>query len=314
MKHAIFLLSLFFLASCATGNFVKESVPSESGSIEVFFCPQTNCSAEFWKTAENSEAKCAFYDIDLNEFGKLDSPIVERENNVKGKVINDSNFGLMHDKFCSINRTIAWTGSFNPTYNDNYRNDNNAVIIHSRYIAENYFEEYEEMRNEIFGRGAETRYKKVIVNGTLVENYFCPEDKCKERIIETINLAEKNIHFLAFTFTDGEIANALISKSRSIEVKGVMEKRSAFTNYSRFLQMNRSFPVLTDGNKYTMHNKVFIIDNSTTITGSFNPTKSADEKNDENIIIIHDKTIAEKYEKEFARIYKNASETSMVIG
>ena len=52
-----------------------------------------------------------------------------------------------------------------------------------------------------------------------------------------------------------------------------------------------------------MHNKVFVIDNKTVITGSYNPTKNANERNDENILIIHDKKIAEKFLNEFNNLY-----------
>jgi len=51
-----------------------------------------------------------------------------------------------------------------------------------------------------------------------------------------------------------------------------------------------------------MHHKVWIIDGKTVITGSFNPTKAGNEKNDENLVIIHDKEIAGQYLEEFKRI------------
>lgn len=40
-----------------------------------------------------------------------------------------------------------------------------------------------------------------------------------------------------------------------------------------------------------------IIDGETVIAGSFNFTKQAEEKNDENLLIVKDKEIAEKYPK-----------------
>ena len=52
-----------------------------------------------------------------------------------------------------------------------------------------------------------------------------------------------------------------------------------------------------------MHHKVFIIDNKTVITGSFNPTEGADTRNDENILIMHDKNIAQSFIKEFENLY-----------
>ena len=42
-------------------------------------------------------------------------------------------------------------------------------------------------------------------------------------------------------------------------------------------------------------NKDIIIDGETVITGSFNFTKQAEEKNAENLLVIRDKALAEKY-------------------
>ncbi|KHK00318.1 Endonuclease [Desulfovibrio sp. TomC] len=43
------------------------------------------------------------------------------------------------------------------------------------------------------------------------------------------------------------------------------------------------------------HNKVMIIDGATVITGSFNFTKAAEEKNAENLLIIRDMSLAKIY-------------------
>ena len=45
------------------------------------------------------------------------------------------------------------------------------------------------------------------------------------------------------------------------------------------------------------HNKVMIIDGETVVTGSFNFTKAAEENNAENLLVIHDKKLAERYTK-----------------
>jgi len=47
----------------------------------------------------------------------------------------------------------------------------------------------------------------------------------------------------------------------------------------------------------TFHNKVVIIDGETVITGSFNFTKPAEENNAENLLVIKDKKLAERYMK-----------------
>ncbi|MBT4150600.1 phospholipase, partial [Candidatus Woesearchaeota archaeon] len=51
-----------------------------------------------------------------------------------------------------------------------------------------------------------------------------------------------------------------------------------------------------------MHHKVFIIDGKTVVTGSFNPSKNGDSRNDENILIIRDETIASRYLAEYERL------------
>ena len=47
---------------------------------------------------------------------------------------------------------------------------------------------------------------------------------------------------------------------------------------------------------------MFIIDDKIVITGSMNPSKNGNEKNDENILIIHNPEIGALYREEFERI------------
>jgi phosphatidylserine/phosphatidylglycerophosphate/cardiolipin synthase-like enzyme len=54
-------------------------------------------------------------------------------------------------------------------------------------------------------------------------------------------------------------------------------------------------PVLIDARHAISHNKVMVIDGETVLTGSFNFTKAAQEKNAENLLIINDPTLAAQY-------------------
>ncbi len=74
-----------------------------------------------------------------------------------------------------------------------------------------------------------------------------------------------------------------------------------YNQYKNLIANN--IKIKKDTNPAIMHHKVFIIDNRTLITGSYNPTKSANTKNDENILIIHDERIAKKYLEEFEKLY-----------
>lgn len=53
--------------------------------------------------------------------------------------------------------------------------------------------------------------------------------------------------------------------------------------------------------KHTNHNKVMVIDSSTVITGSYNLSEEAEEKNGENLVVIHGKETAQKFIADWQR-------------
>jgi phosphatidylserine/phosphatidylglycerophosphate/cardiolipin synthase-like enzyme len=57
-----------------------------------------------------------------------------------------------------------------------------------------------------------------------------------------------------------------------------------------------------------MHHKVIIIDDQIVITGSYNFSKSAKTRNDENTLVIHSPEIAGLYREEFERVWLRAQE------
>lgn len=314
MKKIIIILIIILLIGCKTPPFIENPsiiIPKENSSeIKVYFCPKNNCEFIFIKAIENStEIKCALHDLNLknltNTLKQKNAKIILDDNYMinYSNVKYDTSSQITHNKFCIFNNTII-TGSMNPTERGAYKNNNNILIIKSKYLSKNYEDEFNELWNNKFGKGKKVKYPKILFNNKSIENYFCPEDNCKDHVIKALNNANSSIYFLTFSFTDKDIANLLIKKSKFIEIKGVMEKKRINMQYNnyKFLKENK-INVIPDKNSYTMHHKIFIIDNNTVITGSYNPTKSANEKNDENILIIHDKKIAEKYVKEFKSLF-----------
>lgn len=126
---------------------------------------------------------------------------------------------------------------------------------------------------------------------------FTPAQDCTGLIVKTIQSAKKNILVQAYSFTSAPIAKALVdAKKQGIEVKVILDKSQFSEKYSssRFL-INSNIPVWNDDSVAIAHNKVMIIDDSTVITGSFNFTKAAQARNAENLMVIQDKELAEKY-------------------
>ncbi len=61
--------------------------------------------------------------------------------------------------------------------------------------------------------------------------------------------------------------------------------------------------VRLDGNPDNMHHKVIVIDAVTVVTGSYNLSRSAEEFNDENLVVIQAPDLAALYLEEVDRIY-----------
>jgi phosphatidylserine/phosphatidylglycerophosphate/cardiolipin synthase-like enzyme len=61
--------------------------------------------------------------------------------------------------------------------------------------------------------------------------------------------------------------------------------------------------VRNDTNTAMMHHKVAIIDGSIVLIGSFNWSSSADEDNNENLLVIRSSELASALEQEFRRIW-----------
>lgn len=303
-------------------NDIKEStkeIPSEiNKGIYVYFSPRDNCESVFLDLINSSRRyiHCAFFDVNLKSIIKAISKksksidvkvVIDDENccKIKGQgVRQDTRKQYSHNKFCIIDGEIVITGSMNPTYDGLFKNNNNLLVIYSRYLARNYEDEFMELWNGLFGSGEKVRYPIIYLNGYKVENYFCPEDKCSEHIIREISNANRSIYFMVFSFTNEEIADAILF-NEIVDVKGIFEKKNAFNRYSQYKRMKGfGYDLRLSNSRGIMHHKVFIIDNKTIITGSMNPTKSGDTKNDENILIIHNEKIAKKYVKEFIELFK----------
>jgi len=228
----------------------------------------------------------------------------------------DTGSGLMHNKFAVIDGSSVFTGSYNTTENCTWKNNNNALLIRSPELAMIYSSEFSEMFDSgIFGNkneeGAFAGFQKnyfVKLDDMNINVYFAPEDNVEKIINGRIEKAEKSIRFMQFSFTSDKTGELIIKKFKEgIIVEGVFEKKGSDTEYSEYTKMKiEDLPVRLDTNKAVMHHKVIIIDDYRVITGSFNISKNANSKNDENIIIIDSRELASRYIEEFKRIYGEA--------
>ncbi|WGL60933.1 phospholipase D family protein [Pigmentibacter sp. JX0631] len=134
-------------------------------------------------------------------------------------------------------------------------------------------------------------------NNSNYEICFTPGENCTELITKNIAKAKKTLLIQAYSFTSAPIAKAIIdAKKRGVEVMIILDKSQFSQKYSsaKFL-VNQEIQTWKDDKVAIAHNKVMIIDNFTIITGSFNFTKAAQQKNAENVLVIDDANLAKKY-------------------
>ena len=224
-------------------------------------------------------------------------------------ILGDRREGLMHDKFIVIDRSEVWMGSMNYTVSGTYEDNNNLIHIRSVKVAENYEVEFNEMYvDDLFGPDslASTPNPFLTVDGTDVETYFSPDDNVAARLLDVLSLAQESVYFLAYSFTSDDIGQLLRDKSaQGVTVQGVMEDAQIESNQGTEFDLFRQLglDVRRDGNNGQMHHKVIIIDRSIVITGSYNFTASAEDRNDENLVIIYSPEIANLFLQEFQRVF-----------
>lgn len=220
----------------------------------------------------------------------------------------DGGDGRMHNKFIVIDGYEVWTGSMNFTVNGVYRNNNNLVHIRSTRLAENYRQEFEEMFTAgIFGVqiGYETPNPLLSLNGVAVENYFSPEDHVADALVRLVQSARQSVVFAAFSFTSDPLADAMLERAaEGISISGVFEGEQYYSNQgTEFDRLQTAgLDVFLDDNPHSMHHKFLVVDGQVVATGSYNFSRSAEERNDENVLVIHDAGIAAQYLQEFERL------------
>jgi phosphatidylserine/phosphatidylglycerophosphate/cardiolipin synthase-like enzyme len=126
---------------------------------------------------------------------------------------------------------------------------------------------------------------------------FTPGGNCTGAVVQALGDATRTILVQAYSFTSAPIAKALLDAyKRGVQVQVILDKSQRTEKYSSadFLA-NQGVPTMIDANHAISHNKVMIIDGETVITGSFNFTKAAQEKNAENLLIIRDPALAAQY-------------------
>jgi len=145
--------------------------------------------------------------------------------------------------------------------------------------------------------------------------FFSPDDSPSKHLIREINNSKEKIYAAIYMLTDKRIANALVDakNKRGVNVQVVADKINIENQMCKinFLKSNGiDIFIFNPGSKLLnpplMHDKFAIIDNKVW-TGSFNWTISANAQNHENVVLIEEECVYEKYLNQFEILKKRCT-------
>ncbi|MFT4326360.1 MAG: phospholipase D-like domain-containing protein [Candidatus Woesearchaeota archaeon] len=151
----------FSIATMLQRLFQSDSYMSQTH--EIFFCPQHNCAGNLIQEIRNAQdsiyiATFAFTDMRIaselilaEQRGVVVKGVIERRGGSRMythlsehgiTMFYDNHSGTMHHKYFVFDEHAVWSGSYNPSLNGNYRNNENIVVIRDALIASQFIEEW----------------------------------------------------------------------------------------------------------------------------------------------------------------------------
>jgi len=255
-------------------------------------------------------------------------PVIQRQ--------DDPNFpGIMHHKFMIVDaehadatKSVVWTGATNWTTGQiNGPDKNNVIILQDQTLAQTFKMEFDEMwgstgpqpnfQNIKFGNTKEDNTpKEFSIGGIEVECYFSPTDGTQQQIQNLIEQAQESLVIATMLITRQNLAQAIIDQFTGgiNELAFLIDTEDYTGQQKELLEAN-----LGDNNYYEytaegiMHHKMMVVDhgtpNATVLTGSHNWSFSAENRNDENTLIIKDQALANQYYQAISQLYQDVDGT-----
>lgn len=107
-----------------------------------------------------------------------------------------------------------------------------------------------------------------------------------------------------FAFTDDLLSEELVcAHKRGVDVRVIVDDEQAkATGAEAEWLANSGVPVVTDNSPARMHHK-FVVSDSKVLSGSFNWTKQASTKNNENLCILQESNVVKSFAREFDHLW-----------
>jgi cardiolipin hydrolase len=143
----------------------------------------------------------------------------------------------------------------------------------------------------------------------MAEAHFSPGLDCLDAINRQIRYAKSTLDICVFTISDNRIVdNIEDAHTRGVKVRIISDDDKQYDRGNDIFRMKDfGIPVVTDSTSNHMHHKFAIIDQKVVICGSYNWTRSAATRNNEDIVVQDTPVIVKGFISEFERLWKEFS-------
>lgn len=131
--------------------------------------------------------------------------------------------------------------------------------------------------------------------------FFSPRGGCSTAVVALIEQAQRSLDVAVYSIGSEPIAHALqAAQARGVHVRVLTDHTQAGVNW-KVTQMLAQSPIEFRLHSVgrIMHNKFVVVDGKLVETGSFNWTRSAEEFNAENCLLLDDLTTVARFEAQF---------------
>ena len=139
--------------------------------------------------------------------------------------------------------------------------------------------------------------------------YFSPGLDCLDAINREIRRAKSSLDICVFTISDNRITDEIIKAwNKGVKVRIITDNDKQYDKGSDIFQLkSKKIPLVTDHTPDHMHHKFMVADKTIVICGSYNWTRSASTRNNEDIVVLENKIIVDGFCDEFERLWKQFS-------
>jgi hypothetical protein len=264
-----------------------------------------------------------------DDYDLLNVGVGNKKKSPTGTTSSGDYYGIMHNKFIivdavSFDPNDAWVlgGSANMTDQQVAVDHQNMVAIQDQSLAKAYRLEFDEMFAGNFGSEKQNNTPhEFVIGGKRVELYFSPSDDVETQIIKQINNANHDLYFSIYSFTRYGISYVIEDaiEERDVFAAGMYDETDP-DDTTAVTVLNNAM-----GERFRkhvgstlLHHKYLIVDphcnqaDPIVLTGSHNWTSSANSRNDENTLIIHDSVAANIYYQEWVVRYAEDGGTEYI--